>query len=66
MDLLLAVTAATAAQPANANWVRTVGILGIVGVWAWRGFHAVFARRRARLEAPATDGDQQDGLHADD
>jgi hypothetical protein len=56
MDVgLVWAAAAAAAPPAGVDWVRTVGILGIIGVWAWRGFHAVFSRRRARLEALAED-----------
>jgi hypothetical protein len=56
VDVLLAWAAAAAAAPAaGTDWIRTVGILGIIGVWAWRGFHAVFSRRRARLAALAAD-----------
>lgn len=61
MHVVFAWTAAAAAAPAaGIDWVRTVGMLGIIGVWAWRGFHAVFSRRRARLDALAAD---RDGEH---
>lgn len=60
MDVVLAWGVAAAAAPvAGVDWVRTVGMLGIIGVWAWRGLHAVVSRRRARLEALSADRDAE-------
>jgi len=40
--------AAASGAASGFDWVRTVGVLGIVGVWVWRGLATVSARRRRR------------------
>ncbi len=54
-QMLLTGVAAVVPIVGAVDAVRTVGVLGIIGVWAWRGFHAVFSRRRARLDGLAAD-----------
>jgi hypothetical protein len=54
-QMLVTVVAAVVPIVGAVDVVRTVGFLGIIGVWAWRGFYAVFSRRRARLDGLAAD-----------
>lgn len=53
-DVVLAITTAAAAPAAGStDWIRVVGVVGLLGVWLWRGLAAVTSSRRNRMNAAA-------------
>ncbi len=58
---LVAVSATSAPAGGSTDWVRLVGLLGLAGVWVWRGLAAASSSRHNRQGAAVEHRDGYEG-----